>query len=88
MGQQFGRSQRLVIVREKKEDKLHVIDGGKGGQATAQTKMPFWSFQFIILIPFYSIFNINQKYEEIVVSSQIRLAKMFNKEEQLINCTL
>ena len=50
MGQQFGRSQRLVIVGEKKEDKLHVIDGGKGGQATAQTKMLFWSFQFIILV--------------------------------------
>ena len=50
MGQQFGRSQRLVIVGEKKEDKLHVIDEGKGGQATAQTKMLFWSFQFIILV--------------------------------------
>ena len=82
MGQRFGRSQRLVIVREKKEDKLRVIDGGKGGQATAQTKMPFLIFSVHYLDSILFHFNINQKHEEIVISSQIRLAKMFNNEEQ------
>ena len=49
MGQQFGRSQRLVIVREKKEDKLRVIDGGKGGPGNRTNEDAFLVFSVYYL---------------------------------------